>query len=157
ELQVKSGNKRDPRSDLTQLCGLLFFALTAEPPVTLLDDQSRLPHQRPHVAKAFAPLQPGLRSRLNRFFDVGFAVAIDRRFQSAEALREGLLLLMQPEPQGQPDSTDAKLDSLLQRLSAAPFVKEKEAYLSLFNAVERTLINAHEAVTEKMGGKVGRK
>src|SRR5262245_16171181 len=66
ELLAKSGNKRDPRSDLPLLCGLLFYALTAEPPVTLLDDQLRHPHQRPPGVTTLARFPAELRTRFNR-------------------------------------------------------------------------------------------
>jgi hypothetical protein len=60
-----------------------------------MDADLRLPHQRPHATTVLDALQPDDRSRLKRLFDVGFAVAIDQRFQSAEALRANLLLLTQ--------------------------------------------------------------
>lgn len=56
ELQTKSAGKRDQRSDVTQLCGILIYVLTAEHPVTLMDAELRLPHQRPHATTVLAAL-----------------------------------------------------------------------------------------------------
>jgi len=45
ELQLTSSLQRDPRSDLTQCVGVLFYAVTGVVPVALMDESSRLPHQ----------------------------------------------------------------------------------------------------------------
>jgi serine/threonine protein kinase len=117
ELQLKSANKRDHRSDLTQLCGIFLYTLTSEHPVTLIDDQSRLPHQRPRAAAFLASLSPEIRTRLNRLFDVGFAVHIDQRFQSAQALREDLLFLTRTSDAQQGGSVEEMLNSIRERLA----------------------------------------
>jgi eukaryotic-like serine/threonine-protein kinase len=145
ELQLSSGNKRDPRSDLTQLCGLLLYAISGERPVTLLDDESRLPHQRPVAAAAIASLRSDVRTRLNRLFDTGFAVAVDRRFQSATALRAALHKLIDPPPGGSGGSVQDKVALLINRLSDSSWVTEREQYNSLFHKVDQAL---HRAISE---------
>ena len=153
ELQLKSGNKRDPRSDLTQLCGLLLFAIAGEHPVTLLDDQSRLPHQRPVAAAALDSLSADTRSRLNRLFDVGFTVAIDRRFQSTAGLSEGLVGLIRPPDTARGGSVDERVARLLGQLANSPLA-ERQQYRSLLDSVNGTLMRAQDAVRKKLDGAV---
>lgn len=40
-------NKRDPRSDITDVCAILFYCLTGCSPRNLRDSQGRPPHRRP--------------------------------------------------------------------------------------------------------------
>ena len=83
--------RRDPRSDVTQVVGILFFALTGEEPTTLLDHEGRLPHQRPDVKQMLDQLEPeSRRLQLRRLFDIGFRVKIDARWQSIQALMSEL-------------------------------------------------------------------
>ena len=41
ELAEKSSLQRDPRSDITQICGILFFTITGKFPLYLLDSENR--------------------------------------------------------------------------------------------------------------------
>lgn len=154
ELQVNSGNKRDPRSDLTQLCGLLIFTLSGERPVTLLDDESRLPHQRPVAATALASLETEVRTRLNRLFDVGFAVPIDRRFQSAAALRAALQAITEPPVREQDGSGEDRIALLASRLSASSWVTEREQYALLFGRVDEALHRAMSNIQSRIPGRL---
>ena len=101
-----------------------------------------------------ASLTPEIRARLNRFFDVGFTVAIDRRFQSAEALMQRLVQLTEPSPQEQPGGADDKIGQLLQRL-ATPALVEKQQYHSLLTAVSNTLRKACDTIWRRSAGRVG--
>ena len=129
ELQIRSGDKRDYRSDLTQLVGVLFYACTAEIPVNLRDPTDRPPHRTPSAIEAFAGLPPDQLARLNRFFDRGFAVAIHQRFQSAEALRSELSQLLSPSEADQPATIDeawAQIATLLSSPSHSGQIKHHE-------------------------------
>jgi serine/threonine protein kinase len=119
ELQGSSGNKRDPRSDLTLLCGVLFFVLSGERPDTLLDEKSRMPHQRPGPANEFGSLPANTRTHLNRLFDMGFRVTIDQRFQSAEQLQASLRSIANSTTDTPVQNTSDLLSSLRDRLSGA--------------------------------------
>lgn len=89
ELLASSGNKRDPRSDLTMAFGLFFFALTGAAPRVLRDEIDRAPHQRSGAREALEAV--GLPSKaLLRLFDQAFQVRIDSRFQSADACLQAL-------------------------------------------------------------------
>ncbi|MDX2220495.1 MAG: protein kinase [Burkholderiales bacterium] len=47
ERRVVGGDRRDPRSDLTSLCGILHYCICGLPPVDLVDARGLLPHRRP--------------------------------------------------------------------------------------------------------------
>lgn len=84
-------SRRDPRSDLTVSCGILFFVLTRIRPTTLLDDKQRMPHQRDKAADVLASLEGVNIPKLLRFFDQAFSIHIDYRFQSIESIRSVLI------------------------------------------------------------------
>ncbi len=150
ELQLKSANKRDHRSDLTQLCGIFLYTLTSEHPVTLIDDQLRLPHQRPRAAAFLASLSPEIRTRLNRLFDVGFAGHIDHRFQSAQALREDLLSLTRTSDAQQGGSVEEMLNSIRERL-AAQQKSIKQQYHDLLKHADNCIRQAQNKVKNELG------
>jgi serine/threonine-protein kinase len=90
ELQVNSSMQRDPRADITQCCGILFFAIVGSPPVTLLDHEGRMPHQRPESQKALSKISSDLLAKVNRIFDRAFGTQIDYRWQSIPELQQAL-------------------------------------------------------------------
>lgn len=90
EYGSRDANKRDPRSDLTQVVGILFFLTTGLFPDTILDEANRKPHERPEAARILAGLPPPQQAAAKRIFDIGFFVQIDRRWSSAETLRDAL-------------------------------------------------------------------
>ena len=89
ELGINSSNKRDPRTDVASICGILFYVLTAQLPATLLDAEGRLPHQRPNVTQRLEVLSQ-MASTLRPIFDRGFQVNINERWASAEELHTTL-------------------------------------------------------------------
>ncbi|MEG4442088.1 serine/threonine-protein kinase [Microcoleus sp. AT9_B5] len=91
ELQVNSSMQRDPRADITQCCGILFFAIVGSPPVTLLDHEGRMPHQRPESHKALSKIPSDLLAKVNRIFDRAFGTQIDYRWQSIPELQQALI------------------------------------------------------------------
>src|SRR5207344_2875187 len=75
-------NKRDPRSDLTGICAILFYCLTGCSPRNLLDSQGRAPHQWPDYSAALAKqIQNESRfSAINLLFSRGLNYEIEFRF-----------------------------------------------------------------------------
>lgn len=96
EFSSGMADKRDKRSDVTFVAGVLFYMLTGIKPSVLQDGGGRHPHQR---AKEKARLaETGLREDvLLDFFDKTFANDLNRRFQSIEGLRTSLRRLSQAE------------------------------------------------------------
>lgn len=84
--ELLNGEKRDIRSDITMCIGILFFMLTEMSPVSLLNEDGRMPHQ---TARGIEKLQwVGSRNLqiLNCIFDKGFKNDIDERFQRIDDL-----------------------------------------------------------------------
>ncbi|NER07952.1 MAG: protein kinase [Okeania sp. SIO3C4] len=95
ELAEKSSLQRDHRSDITQICGILFFTITGKFPLYLLDSENgNKPHQR-EEAKQKLSASPNLSefilSKINRVFDRAFEIKIDSRWQSISALNKALI------------------------------------------------------------------
>ncbi len=90
ETNTPSGDMRDPRSDLTAFCGLVFYCLTGQRPGQLLDASGKLPHKRTQ-SNLLDLLNYDPRSRqLDAFFTRGFSPDISNRFQNAKELGEQL-------------------------------------------------------------------
>lgn len=85
--------KRDPRSDITLLVGVLLFLLTGRAPRLLRDATDRPPHE-----VALDSFLPATRhdhrwSPLERFFRHGFQVSIESRIPSAATLTQTLTVI----------------------------------------------------------------
>lgn len=96
ELHFKSSLQRDPRSDITQTCGILYYVLTGLHPVTLQDHKEQKPHQRPEAKDSLSYISPNVLARLNGIFDRAFELSIDRRWQSTPEFRDVLIRLQKP-------------------------------------------------------------
>lgn len=84
--ELLNGNKHDLRSDITLCVGILFYILTNTVPVSLINEDEKMPHQ---TTKGIENLQwVGTKNIqiLNSIFDKGFTNSIDERFQSVEDL-----------------------------------------------------------------------
>jgi serine/threonine protein kinase len=79
-------NKRDPRSDITDLCAILFYCLTGCAPRNLRDSQGRPPHRRPNYELTSRVKNPTQLARLNSLLDRGLSNELDARFQTVEDL-----------------------------------------------------------------------
>jgi serine/threonine protein kinase len=88
------GDKRDRRSDLAQIVGILFFAITGEYPDTLFDGLGLKPHHRERARSTLDKIPTAEREPLIRIFEVGFNIEFLRRWQSAEQLRDAFGLLV---------------------------------------------------------------
>lgn len=96
ELHTPHDDKRDPRSDITYCCGVLFYALTGCQPMTLLDGSNRPPHRRPQVDPAFGEIEHTRLLALTELFNTGFAYGVADRFQTADEFRMALSLVRSP-------------------------------------------------------------
>jgi serine/threonine protein kinase len=78
--------RQDPRTDITQLLGVLIYMLTGQAPKVLTDEQGRPPHK---ALLGELPKTTRLDSRwyrLEQIFDRGFRPNIGERFQSFDDL-----------------------------------------------------------------------
>ncbi|NEP08562.1 MAG: hypothetical protein F6K34_29660, partial [Okeania sp. SIO4D6] len=60
ELLEKSSWQRDFRSDITQICGILFFIITGKNPTTFLDSDGKKPHQREEIKQILSVLSESI-------------------------------------------------------------------------------------------------
>ena len=84
ERRLETGDLRDPRSDLTGICGIFFYCLTGKPPIDLSDSDGLPPHRRIDLNSLIKDESLSLRTL--SFFDTGFSQKIDSRFQSLNEL-----------------------------------------------------------------------
>jgi len=98
ELSLGSPMKRDPRSDVTFCAGVLLFGLTGITPSILLDENRRLPHQRPTAMQILgAKFAPRPLQRLLTIFDCAFDIDLACRWQSAAELQSAIGRLNQAD------------------------------------------------------------
>lgn len=96
ERRVPGGNKRDPRSDLTGICGILYYCITGHRPIDLVGSDGKPPHRQiGRSIREYLNDDP-LLSQFESFFDQGFSTNIDNRFQSIDELNDRLELLLNP-------------------------------------------------------------
>jgi serine/threonine protein kinase len=91
ETNTPGGNKRDPRIDVTALCGVLYFCLSGQVPGHLVDGRGRPPHKRDGVRSVRHYISGDPRcNHVEMLLDRGFAPDIECRFQSCSELIDRL-------------------------------------------------------------------
>ena len=86
ERRIPGENKRDPRSDITDVCAILFYCLTGCSPRNLRDSQNRPPHRRANYELTGRVQNPSQLALLNGLLDRGLSNELDARFQTVEDL-----------------------------------------------------------------------
>jgi len=94
EANVGGGDRRDPRSDYTAICGLLYFCLTGNYPEWLRDSNDTPPHKREGRSIGEALGEHPMISHLDAFFQTGFAANIADRFQDLDDVTERLRAIL---------------------------------------------------------------
>lgn len=153
EFRPESVNRDDPRTDLTLTVGVLFFLLTSTNPRVLLDEQGRLPHQRGDVAARLKDASVPRWERIMRIFDQGFQHDLDRRFQSAESLKESLLACLQAEGPG------AKADALQRKIleqAQSPAAVQGKAMMDKLHAIRGQIERLCDRMLGELGGVVSK-
>jgi serine/threonine protein kinase len=89
-------NKRDPRSDITDVCAILFYCLTGCSPRNLRDSQGKPPHRRQNY-ELTGRVQDATQLRLlNGLLDRGLSYELDARFQKVDDLVARLNEILSP-------------------------------------------------------------
>lgn len=154
ELRVGHGDKRHLTSDLTSLCGILFFCLTGIAPGVLDDGTKGAPH-RCHQEKLKADIKEGTKlAFLNSFLDKGLTTQFDDRFKSLEEFEKRLRQILTPPgkaPFEDPESIRLRQANALRKIHKpsrmAEYKKRAEFLYPLLN--ER--LNVHNARYENSG------
>lgn len=104
ELSIGSTSKRDERSDVAFVGGVLFFALTGTLPATLQDAEGNMPHQRRDALVRLSAVVGAATPRLLNLLDRCFNPAIDRRYPNAKSMLSALESLLVPNGEPGPES-----------------------------------------------------
>lgn len=152
ELQVNSRMQRDPRADITQCCGILFFALVGLPPVTLLDHAGRMPHQRPESQKALSKISSDLLAKLNRVLDRAFGIQIDYRWQSIPELQQALRACLNTNQSIQNAEQDIIIAQIKNKVSTSSDYAQRQSFKKLAQQINRELYKMSQTVAGELGG-----
>jgi serine/threonine protein kinase len=152
EHRVRSANKRDPVSDVTQCVGIFFYLLTGMAPEVLLDHSNHKPHERSAGRAILSKLSGREAQVVSRIFDVGFNQEPIRRWTSAKVLREELALL-RSLTEGEP-SFEEQLRELRRRVEASPVHLVAAQTSMLSKAADICFQEALNTVLQGLGGAV---
>ncbi|WP_316828613.1 serine/threonine-protein kinase [Pedobacter miscanthi] len=144
EQKVGEAGKRDFRSDVSSILGLLFFMLTKIQPTISIDENGAKPHQRADAKAKLQSLPDYQRNILNKIFDIGFNDIISDRWQSAQSLIEQLHSLKNVEQKKDPRES-AEIVERVKNLAANPNYEGTKYVITLLKSVD---ISAREALNE---------
>jgi serine/threonine protein kinase len=122
-------NKRDPRSDITDVCAILFYCLTGCSPRNPRDSQGRPPHRRPNYELTGRVQNAVQLTLLNGLLDRGLNYELDARFQTVEELVGRLNEVANPAVKPVPED----LDAVASRESAALRKNDRKTQLSNYS------------------------
>jgi serine/threonine-protein kinase len=154
ELLHESANRRDPRSDITQCCGVLFYLLTGFAPIVLSDQDGRKPHERAAASGIFPRIQEPQRTLLVQFFDTGFENDIGLRFQSSKALGTALQLIIEGKMDNRSD-LERRLAEIRNAIKTNPEYRQNEQTQKLHQRLRELVNKACEVVNKGVGGRLG--
>jgi len=149
ELQVNSSMQRDPRADITQCCGILFFAIVGSPPVTLLDHEGRMPHQRPESHKALSKIPSDLLAKVNRIFDRAFGTQIDYRWQSIPELQQALIACL--DTNQSIHNAEQYIAQIHNKVLTSSDYAQRQSFKILAQQLNRELYNMSLTVARELG------
>jgi serine/threonine protein kinase len=149
ELQVNSSMQRDPRADITQCCGILFFAIVGSPPVTLLDHEGRMPHQRPESQKALAKHHDGLLAKVNGIFDRAFGTHIDYRWQSIPELQQALIACISETENAR--NAEQYIAQIQNKISTSSDYARRQSFSKLSEQLVQEIFNTSRSVAKELG------
>lgn len=153
ELQVNSSMQRDPRADITQCCGILFFVLVGSPPVTLLDHERKMPHQRPESQKALSKLPSDSLAKVNRIFDRAFGTHIDYRWQSIPELQQALIACL--DTNQSIHNAEQYIAQIQNKVSTSSDYAQRQSFKKLAQQLNRELYNMSRTVAKELGKDFG--
>jgi hypothetical protein len=140
ERRVLGGNQRDPCSDVTQLCGILFYAISGVAPVELQDQIKLPPHRRSYDSLTAAKSDPRWRS-MESLFDRGFEWSVADRFQSIGQFLERLELALSVRPKAGGDISALAAEVGVRLEKARPDI----AYAKELERIKKVAIRIRQA------------
>ncbi|MEG4814912.1 hypothetical protein [Microcoleus sp. K5-D4] len=141
--------QRDPRADITQCCGILFFAIAGSHPVTLLDCEERKPHQRPESQKALAKHPDDLLAKVNGIFDRAFGTQIDYRWQSIPELQQTLIDCISTNQKA--CNAEKYIARIFNKVSTSSDYARRQSFKILAQQLNKELYNMSKTVAGELG------
>jgi serine/threonine-protein kinase len=117
EMSAGSTAKRDKRTDISFLGGILCYLMTATPPSVLIDEEGRMPHQRAAIVRTLRIGFHGQFSSLLDFFDKSFSQKFSGRFSSIQDMRSFLQRLIDMHRNPSIDEDSLSIDNILSSLN----------------------------------------
>ena len=148
DLSIGSSSKRDERSDLAFVGGILFYVLTGLLPATLQDASGSMPHQRKDALAQLSVVAGSEIPRLLDFFDRCFNPVITRRHDSASSMLASLETILRRDLDSVPEDDLAFIKSHLARDSVVE-VKQLGANCQ---AVYRAIDQVVNSILTELGG-----
>jgi len=147
ERRVLGGNRRDPRSELTSICAILYYCITSKAPIDLLGPDGKAPHRRiGYSIKEKLGASPAI-ARLEAFFDKGFYQNIDDRFQSIPEITSRLEGVSNPA--AKETTEDPKL--IASRVEKLLLKHNRNVQLAEYKKISGQLIAALESELSTLG------
>lgn len=149
EHKVGESSKRDSRSDIAAIVGLLFYLITKKEPTILLDENNNKPHQRENNKKIINSYPDFISIRLNHIFDIGFNYMIDKRLQSTESLINALENLLNAKPNNDMDESK-NLKKIKEALSNSDY-QDLSFANKLFTKIDLHTRKVIETLSKELG------
>lgn len=149
EQKVGEAGKRDLRTDVTCLVGILYYLLTNETPTFLVDEHNQKPHQRQQAKDAINPLPRHQRDVLNTIFDIGFNQLIDKRWQTVDSLLDQLKLFEQAKEIEQ--GSTISLIEIIKSKSQEQQYQETKFALELYKVVDKSAREVLSEIRKELG------
>lgn len=152
ETNAPGGDRRDPRSDVTALCALLYYMLTGHHPGHLQDASGKMPHLRPGytVREAIAPDPRQIQVEL--LLSRGLALPLQRRFQDVDEFTSRLKTLRE---QVSAQTTSDPI-ATAKELSAQIREQDRKTQLAEFRPIATGLLNKFAHNVNQLGKQLGR-
>lgn len=143
DLSAGQTERRDPRSDVTLVVGVLFYLLSGRAPRTLVDQELRPPHaSSPNLFPDSTTSDPRW-TAVRRILDVGFQLAVNLRFQSADDLVDRIDEILNPlEPAVPTGGYREELAALRDLLGSA--------VADSFRRVERDMLESSRKLEDRL-------
>jgi serine/threonine-protein kinase len=151
ELRVSEGNKRDTRSDITMVCGILLFCLTGVHPTDLVDENMAKPHRRAKEKSVIDKIEDYRRPSINNFFDIAFNQGINDRWQSIKTVIHTLTEIGNMKPNDDKNiDINQKLEKFKAEFESRHDYKQLEQIQLLFSKCSEIINNAAQDVRNKL-------
>jgi serine/threonine-protein kinase len=152
ETNTPGGNLRDPRSDVTAVCAIYYYALTGHVPGQLQSGDGLLPHMRSGYSlkeslQADAPI-----GQLEILFNRAFSPNVDNRFQTIAEFRDRLALMTAGADAAVPEDPIA----VAERASTTLRQRDHTTQIEEFRQPAQQLMQSIQTYAQKYNGKLGR-